>query len=235
MHARESARLVTERNSCTHTALEDDPYWSVGLGGVRDVDRVVIYNRLGTCNNNGVDPFHDVCNPGELNGKRWHCAADPMLPVGHSCSSGWEECLPGCNPGKFAGDWWRCPENPELHTGNSCATGWRMCEPSDCASRLDGIEVYVGAGIADPNIRLISTNPPQFIGGGGYDAIRQYLDGVLSGTPPPTLCGGPVYLSPGQQTITVDCLANMSGGFLYIIKKRANAILTLCEVEAYGN
>ncbi|MFO0905957.1 MAG: DUF1553 domain-containing protein [Pirellulales bacterium] len=35
----------TEAKSTTHTAISDDPWWEVDLGGVRAIDRIVLWNR----------------------------------------------------------------------------------------------------------------------------------------------------------------------------------------------
>lgn len=153
------------------------------------------------------------------------------LPVGNSCSSGWETCQPGCNPGLYDNQRWRCPDHPEIHTGDSCPTGWRMCNLNACASRLDSVEVYVGIFVADPNATMLTSSPPQFIGGGGGDdMIRQYLDGELVGVPPPILCDGPIYVDFAQHTVVADCPPTAAGDFIYIRKPDDNSVLTLCEV-----
>lgn len=212
-------------NSCTHTQLEDYPYFSVDLGGVRTVDSITITNRLGACNNVGVHPNYDVCNPGTFQGKRWFCEANPDLPATgqYSCGgAGWIECLPGCNPGVFQGQHWRCPDDPETPTGSSCAEGWRVCDPSACSERLDAVEVWVGDFVGDSVFN--SVGPGQFIG--SSDVLRSYLDG-----PVPRQCnnGEPVYISAGQQTLEVDC-HGAQGGYLYIAKRRDDSVLSLCEV-----
>ena len=188
-----------------------------------------------------VHPYRDVCNPGLLFGKRWYCAANPNLPVGQSCTTGWQECVPGCNPGRFSQQWWHCPENPALPTGQSCATGWRVCEPNACNQRLAGAQVYVGDYV--PATDRADITAPAAVSGHGSaqllaapnDPLVDYLASVpVEGAKPLVACGGPIYPHAGQATITVDCPANTKGDFIYVVSPHQNASLSICETQVSG-
>ncbi len=230
--------------TCTHTAAERFPFWSVQLTDPQQgnpsvrVETIAIKNRSGHCDNRLVHPNHvHMCNPGQFLGQSWSCDANPNLSANgqHSCSSGWRSCVAGCNPGIFQHQHWRCPNNPQIPTGQSCPTGWERCDPSKCSERLDGIEVWVGRFIEDTSITPLPRPPGaavEFVGQSNAirDALRQN-DGL-------TKCNGgrPVYVGANDpDVIEVDC-GGAEGRFLYIAKNTgvgpypSNSILSLCNV-----
>ncbi|XP_078614351.1 uncharacterized protein LOC144883627 [Branchiostoma floridae x Branchiostoma japonicum] len=51
-------RPYSDSNSCMHTVTENDPWWSVDLGQVTPIDRVVIYNRQDRVTEDRINPFN---------------------------------------------------------------------------------------------------------------------------------------------------------------------------------
>ncbi|MEO1336173.1 MAG: hypothetical protein AAFV29_11040, partial [Myxococcota bacterium] len=231
-----------DRYSCAATERQDQPFWSVALVPNTTVERVTLYTQAGECAA-GVHPYRDVCNPGVFQNKRWHCAANPNLPVGNSCSSHWEECVPGCNPGRFDGQWWSCPEYPTVHTGNSCQTGWRVCAPNACNRRLEGARVYVGDYVPSDRRQNVaelsgiiseSRSPPQLIAADD-DPIYDYLRSTpVEGAQPLTACGGPLYPSADDAVVSVACPPHTKGDFIYVVQPNDDAVLSICEAQVRG-
>ena len=117
--------LVRQRPEYVGILMADFP----GAGLIRNTIAANDHLRAGVVDTN---PCIDACNPGVFDGQRWYCRANPHLPVGTSCTSGWEVCRPGCNPGLFQGRHWSCVANRRLPTDSTCSSGWNYCYAALC-------------------------------------------------------------------------------------------------------